>query len=147
MADLTPEEQAAMLSPTAPTGASSKPGQVWAGGNKQNSSVDLTNAWIRNQPWYKEWFAQHGKDQNKTKLSDSERKSLEATLAQHGLDLKNTDGMNIDPSGNINDPHGFSSQPSWLKAVEIAATVAGTAGIGAMALGGGAAATGAAAST
>jgi hypothetical protein len=135
MADLTPQEIAAATGSTAPL-VNAQPGQVWAGGNKQNSPVDLTNAFIRQQPWYQQFFAQRGLNPNKVKLSDSQRKQLAGVLKEHGLDLSNTDGMNIDPSGNVNDPHGWASQPSWLKAVEIAATVAGTAGIGAAALGG-----------
>lgn len=92
------------------------------GGNSHASSINAFNLQLRSQPWYQAWFRQQGLDPNRVQLSKSQRQQLESVLAQHGMPL--TGGMNIDPAGNLNTAHGFASQPTWLKTLEIAAPIA-----------------------
>lgn len=92
------------------------------GGDSHASSINAFNLQLRSQPWYQAWFRQQGLDPNRVQLSKGQRQQLEDVLAQHGMPL--TDGMNLDPAGNLNTPHGFQSQPTWLKTLEIAAPIA-----------------------
>jgi hypothetical protein len=113
--------------------------------NSTPDQLNSANIFIRQQPWYKAFFAQIGQDPNRASLSDAQRQQLLQLAAKNGFDLRNTDGMNFDPAGNVNTPHGFASQPTWLKGVEIAGTAAaGGVGAGALLGAGGAGASGAA---
>jgi hypothetical protein len=51
-----------------------------------------------------------------------QRKQLQILAKQHGLDLP--DGVHFDPSGNVNEQHGFAGLPTWAKIASIAAPVA-----------------------
>jgi hypothetical protein len=111
-------------------------------GQDQEPDINLFNAWMRQQPWYQQWFQQQGLNPNQVKLSGDQRKALQGVIAQHGYDI-GKGGMTVDPAGNLNDIHGFAGQPGWLKAIEIAgAAVAGGYGAAALMGGGGGAVAG-----
>lgn len=95
------------------------------------------NAILWQQPWYQEWFASQGIDKGgKVKLSDQQRKQLQALVVQNGF-LDPSDG-HIDPAGNVSDFHGWKGLPTAAKIAIIGAAAAGTAGaMGAFGGGGG----------
>lgn len=117
-------------------------------------AINSFNLQMRQQPWYQDWFRSQGLDPNRAKLSKQQRQQLEQVVLAHGAPSGLFQDMEIDPAGNLNNEHGFASQPTWLKALEIGGAVAaggygasaalggGTAGGGAAAGGGGAAAGG-----
>src|SRR3990167_7031179 len=83
-------------------------------------AINAFNVYLRTQPWYMEWFQSKGIDMNRVKLSKDQRKELEQVIIANGAAPPNDfDDMIIDPSGNLNTEHGFASQPTWLKALEI----------------------------
>lgn len=93
--------------------------------DSSKSAINQANLTLRSQPWYQQWFQRQGLNPNQVQLSGAQRQELEALSAQHGMPL-HENRMEIDPAGNINTQHGFRSQPTWLKALEIGA--AGVAG-------------------
>lgn len=104
---------------------------VPTGPTSSGSQVDQFNYWLRNQPWYQNFFASQGLNPNRVQLSDTQRGQLAQLLASNGLTLP--DGMTIDPAGNLNTQHGFASLPTWAKigiGAGAAATGFGLAGLG-----------------
>ena len=96
------------------------------------------NATLWQQPWYQEWFASKGINKGgKVKLSDQQRKELQALVVQNGF-LDPSDG-HIDPAGNVSDFHGWKGLPTAAKIAIIGGAAAATAGAaGAFGGGGGA---------
>ena len=85
------------------------------------------NAALWEQPWYQEWFASKGIDKGgKVKLSDQQRKELQALVVQNGF-LDPSDG-HIDPAGNVSDFHGWKGLPTAAKIAIAAGAAAATAG-------------------
>jgi len=110
---------------------------ITPGDHSSKASINDFNRWMREQPWYQQFFAQRGLDPNHVKLSKGQRQQLEqVALRQGGLPPKAFDDMMIDPAGNLNTEHGFASQPTWLKVLEIGAAGTAAAFGGAAALGG-----------
>lgn len=90
-------------------------------------------AWVRQQPWYKDWMQQNGVAEGpnqQVKLNDNQRASLMATMLQNGIGLNSKYDM-VDENGMINEEH------HKLKKVAIAAAIAGLAvtGLGAAGIG------------
>ncbi len=101
------------------------PTQKSVGHDSHAQSIDDYNRSIRSQPWYQQWFAERGLNPNKVHLSDQQRHELEqVVIANTGAPKDAFNDMNIDPAGNLNTEHGFHSQPTWLKALEVAAPIA-----------------------
>lgn len=101
------------------------------GRNSHDPRINDFNLQMRSQPWYQDWFRQQGLDPNKVKLSGGQRQQLQQLIVQKGgVPASAFDDMKIDPAGNLNTEHGFASQPTWLKALEIGG--AATAGAFAM---------------
>lgn len=95
------------------------------GGNSHASSINAFNLQMRNQPWYQDWFRSQGLDPNRVKLSKSQRAELQQVIIrQGGVPADAFNDMKIDPAGNLNTEHGFASQPTWLKALEIGGAAA-----------------------
>jgi len=108
------------------------PGELPTGiGNDQQASQ--ATAFIRQQPWYREWLTargiQEGPDQQ-VKLNAQQRAELMALSLQHGIGLNHKYDM-IDENGQIAEEH------HKLKKVAIAAAIAGLAvtGLGAAGIG------------
>lgn len=129
------------------------PTQKSVGHNSHAASINDFNLQMRQQPWYQDFFTQRHLDPNKVHLSQGQRKELQDLILQRGGVPANAfNDMKIDPAGNLNTEHGFASQPTWLKALEIAAAGGAAAyfapAIGAtMAGGGGSGVTGTVAGT
>lgn len=105
-------------------------------GNSHAQSIDDFNRQMRSQPWYQQWFQRQGLDPNHVQLSGDQRKQLQQLVLQNGgVPPDAFNDMKIDPAGNLNTEHGFASQPTWLKALEIGAPLAATAGFGAAGMG------------
>ena len=119
------------------------------GRNSHAKSIDDFNRQMRGQDWYQQWFRQQGLNPNKVHLDQGQRKQLQQVIQQNGgVPASAFNDMEIDPAGNLNTEHGFHSQPTWLKALEIGG--AGAAGgyfAAPLFAGGAAAAPGAAAGT
>lgn len=101
-------------------------------GLSDKSPKDVINDYnrqMRSQPWYQDWFAQRGLNPNSVKLTKDQRKELESQIVAHGAPAAMFNDLMIDPAGNLNHEHGFASQPTWLKALEIG----GAAAVGAIA--------------
>lgn len=92
------------------------------------------NVQLHSQPWYQDFLRTSGQNPTRVHLSDQQRHTLEALAAQHGVTLPS--GVQFDPSGNVNEQHGFAGQPGWLKGLEIAGALAPAAIFGAPALAG-----------
>lgn len=69
---------------------------------RQTSEAQLNqfNAWLKEQPWYQQFFASIGQDMNRVELSRGEQGQLESLLAANGARVP--DGMHIDQAGNLN---------------------------------------------
>ncbi len=80
------------------------------------------NIKLKSQPWYSAFLASIGQNPNKVKLSGDQRKQLTAVAAKNGVTLP--EGIQFDPSGNVNEKHGFAGQPGWVKAIEIGGALA-----------------------
>lgn len=81
---------------------------------------------MRAQPWYQDWFRSQHLDPNHVHLSGDQRQQLQQLILQRGgVPQDSFNDMKIDPAGNLNTEHGFASQPTWLKALEIGAPIAG----------------------
>ncbi len=80
------------------------------------------NIKLHAQPWYQAFLAKHGQNPQKVKLSGDQRTELQALAAQNGVTLPK--GVQFDPSGNVNEQHGFAGQPGWAKAIEIGGALA-----------------------
>lgn len=80
------------------------------------------NIKLKQLPWYQAFLAQSGQNPQKVKLSGDQRKQLQAIAAQNGVTLPK--GVQFDPSGNVNEQHGFAGQPGWAKALEIGGAIA-----------------------
>lgn len=91
------------------------------------SAINSFNLQMRNQPWYQDWFRRQGLNPDQVSLSKAQRASLEQEVLAHGAPTNLFNDLMIDPAGNVNSEHGFASQPTWLKALEVAAPVAGAA--------------------
>lgn len=109
-----------------------------------DAQVNEFNAWMRSQPWYKEFFSKRGLNPNKVSLSRGEQGALESLLRFNGVPLP--DGMHIDQAGNVNQKNTLGRNLITGAAIGGGAlTGLGLAGIGPLSgLGGGAAASGAA---
>ena len=90
------------------------------------------NIKLKGQAWYNDYLRSIGQNPSKVKLSGDQRKQLTNLAAQNGMPLP--EGVVFDPSGNVNEKHGFAGQPTWLKAAEIAGVAAPAAIFGAPAL-------------
>lgn len=95
------------------------------------TAINDYNIQLHSQPWYQEYLASIGQTPKQggwgVKLSKDQRQSLERLILQHGGPRELFQDNMIDPAGNFNTEHGFASQPTWLKALEIG----GAAGAGA----------------
>lgn len=80
------------------------------------------NITLHNAPWYQAFLTSNGQNPNQVKLNGSQRKQLQDLAAQNGVVLPK--GVQFDPSGNVNEQHGFAGQPGWAKALEIGAAAA-----------------------
>lgn len=80
------------------------------------------NIKLKQQPWYQAFLAQIGQNPQRVQLSGDQRKALQALAAQNGITLPK--GVQFDPSGNVNEQHGFAGQPGWAKALEIGGALA-----------------------
>lgn len=119
------------------------PTQKSVGHDSHTSSINDFNQAMRGEPWYQQFFASQGLDPNHVKLSKAQRSALEQLVLQEGgVPPDAFNDMMIDPAGNLNTEHGFASQPTWLKVLEIAgagtaAAFGGAAAGGALGAGGG----------
>ena len=95
------------------------------GGNSHANLIDAFNLQLRQQPWYQDWFRAQGLNPNQVHLSKGQRQQLEQLIVQRaGVPADAFNDMMIDPAGNLNTEHGFASQPTWLKALEIGGAAA-----------------------
>lgn len=101
------------------------PTQKSVGHDSHASSINDFNGQMRAQPWYQDWFRQNGLDPNHVQLSHEQRNALQQLVIQKGgVPPDAFNDMKIDPAGNLNTEHGFASQPTWLKGIEIGAPIA-----------------------
>jgi hypothetical protein len=108
------------------------------GDNSGKEQINQFNLWMRQQPWYQQWFQARGLNPNQVKLSKAQREDLERTILQNGGVQRDAfNDMMIDPAGNLNTEHGFASLPTWAKVATIGGAAA-AGGFGAAALAGGA---------
>lgn len=118
------------------------PTQKSVGHDSHAATINDFNLHMRQQPWYQEWFRQQGLDPNHVQLSQAQRHGLQQLILQKGgVPPDAFNNMKIDPAGNLNTEHGFASQPTWLKGIEIAgagvgAAFAAPAVLGALGVGG-----------
>jgi len=63
--------------------------------------INQFNAWLKQQPWYQDFFASIGQDMNRVQLSRGQQAQLEAVLKQNGVPLG--EGVHIDNAGNLNE--------------------------------------------
>lgn len=89
--------------------------------NDEVAQNDL-NIKLKGQPWYVAYLQQIGQNPSKVQLTGAQRKELQNIAAQHGVVLPQ--GVQFDPSGNVNEQHGFAGQPGWAKALEIGGALA-----------------------
>lgn len=87
------------------------------------SQINQINLWMRQQPWYIEFFRSKGLNPNQVKLTDQQRNELTMIATRNGVQLG--DRMKIDSAGNVNQMGGFAGMPTWAKVAIGAAPVAG----------------------
>lgn len=92
------------------------------------SQINQINLWMRQQPWYIEFFRSKGLNPNQVKLTDQQRNELTMIATRNGVQLG--DRMKIDSAGNVNQMGGFAGMPTWAKVAIAAAPAAATAGFG-----------------
>lgn len=86
---------------------------------RSKEDINAFNLNMKSQPWYQDWMRSQGINPGRVKLSKEQRKQLEQVVLAHGAPVTLFNDMMIDPAGNLNTEHGFASQPTWLKAIEI----------------------------
>lgn len=93
------------------------------------------NIKLKDQPWYQQFLQSQKQDPQRVKLNGDQRKALKNLAAQNGVLLPK--GVQFDPSGNVNEQHGFAGQPGWAKAIEIGGALAAGGAFAAPLLAGG----------
>lgn len=107
------------------------PTPATVGRNSHAASINDFNLQLKQQPWYQQFIAQAGFTGRPVQLNKQQRAQLEQLIIQRGgVPPDAFNDMQIDPAGNLNTEHGFASQPTFLKALEIG----GAAAAGAVAL-------------
>lgn len=65
------------------------------------AAINDFNAWLKQQPWYQQFFQQIGQDMSRVNLSRSQQSQLEQLMARNGVPLG--DGVHVDNAGNLNE--------------------------------------------
>lgn len=64
-------------------------------------AINNFNAWMKQQPWYQEFFRRHNVNPNRVQLSRGQQSELERIMKANGIPLG--DGVHIDNAGNLNE--------------------------------------------
>lgn len=70
------------------------------------AAINQFNAYLKQQPWYQQFFAQRGIDPQAVKLSRHQQGELEQLMAAHGVPIGS--GTTIDDAGNVNEKNRLS---------------------------------------
>ena len=92
-----------------------------AGMDDNERALDQFNQSLRADPLYREFLQSLGVDPNRPlKLSDDQRKKADAWIRTN---VGDSEGLQVDPAGNVNQDEGWSKHKKWAIPAAIAASM------------------------